>query len=51
LGLAQWQDGLPQRRYGCDRAGPQVAEVKELFKELGSIRFQSIEGVRHGFPF
>jgi hypothetical protein len=31
--------------HGCDRAGPQVAEAKELFKEFGSIRFEVIEGV------
>jgi hypothetical protein len=36
-------------QYGCDRAGPQVAEAKELTKEFRSIRFQSSEGVRHGF--
>jgi hypothetical protein len=37
--------------YGCDRTGPQVAKAEEIFKEFGSIRFQGIEGVRHGFPF
>src|SRR6267154_471052 len=35
--------------YGCDRTGPQVAKAEELFQEFGSIRFQSIERIRHAF--
>jgi hypothetical protein len=37
--------------YGCDRTGPQIAQVEEVFQEFGSIRFQSIEGVSHGVSF
>jgi hypothetical protein len=37
--------------YGSDRSRPKIAEAEELFQEFGSLRFQAIEGLRHGTSF
>src|ERR1017187_1011260 len=43
--MARWLTAATH--YGCDLTGPEVAKAEEIFKEFGSIRFQSVDGIRH----
>jgi hypothetical protein len=45
--MARWLAAATH--YGCDRTRPEVAKAEEILQEFGSIRFQSVDGVRHKF--